>query len=70
MPTREQLTFERVESLLQMIADDGVTPAGELPPPEHVEAVRGAGELGDGRDVAAAHREGRGPPDRANGGGN
>lgn len=61
MPTRDQLTQERLDALLAMITDDGAKPPGEVDP-EHVEAIRNTDGFGEGRDVAQAHAEGRGPP--------
>jgi hypothetical protein len=69
MTTREQLTHERVTAFLQMITEDGATPAGELPPVEFVEALGQTTELGHGREVAKAARENRAPPDFAPAGG-
>lgn len=70
MTTREQLTAERLDALLTMIENDGVTPPGEAPPAEHIRAIRGAGRRGEPDEVARAHRNGNGPPDFAGGSGN
>jgi len=52
MPTREQLTHERVEALLDMMESDGATPAGEPPRPEDLEALRKTRKLGSAREIA------------------
>jgi hypothetical protein len=61
MTTREQLLFERVEALFDMIETDGATHAGDLPPVEHICACRETEELGQAREVADAHRDGLPP---------
>lgn len=67
MTTREQLTQERLDALIDVIVQDGVTPAGEVPA-DHVEAIRGVGQLGTAREVAQAHAQGNAPPDVGRGG--
>lgn len=63
MTTREQLTAEKLNRLLEMIADDGATQAGEIPPREHVVCLLCSPDTDHTRRVAQAHREGRGPPE-------
>lgn len=66
MPDRTtQKTVNRFEALLDMIEDSAASPAGQLPPAEHIAALREA----DGIDreairaVRDAHANGEGPPE-------
>ena len=61
--------LQKVETWLDMVADDGDTPAGQPPSPDYVRALRDA-PLGRARDVREAHAAKRGPPDFANNGDN
>lgn len=67
MPDRTtQKALDQFEALLDLIEQDGATPPGELPPPEHVRALReSAGERERLAAVREAHGKGRGPPDHA-----
>lgn len=62
MTTREKLTAEKVDALLQMIAESGASPAGEMPGQAYAEALANAASLDDPRAVAQAHFEGTAPP--------
>jgi len=62
MPTREQLTQERLDALLSMMADDGRKPPGKVDL-SHIETLKNTGEFGEGRKVAKNHREGNPPPE-------
>jgi len=55
---------QRLDALLMMIREDGATPAGEVPGPDHIEALEQA-PIGRADEVRQAHAEGRGPPDFA-----
>lgn len=55
------------DALLDMLASDGASPRGQVPPAEYVEAVRDA-PPGRAEEVAEAHRNNAGPPDFAGGG--
>lgn len=68
MTTREQLTFERFQALISMMAQDGATPAGEMPRPGDLEALQQAHELGQAGQVREAHANNNAPPDFAGGG--
>lgn len=61
MVKREQLTTVKLQSLLQMIEDDGVAPPGEVSS-AHVAAIRKATELDYPAKVSEAHRNGQSPP--------
>lgn len=63
MTTREKLTHERLETLIEVLVEQGTLPR------DWADALEGTRELGDGRKVAEAAREGRGPPDFAPNGG-
>lgn len=59
-----QRELDKFEALLEMIAENGATPAGQLPPVEHIDALREMDDLDRGRiqEVAEAHRNGNAPP--------
>lgn len=61
MVSREQLTFERMQSLIALIVDNGTSASGSIPT-THVEALQNIGEIGEGREIAEAHRNGNPPP--------
>lgn len=64
MPDRTtQRELDKFEALLDMITEDGSTPAGELPPAEHVAALRELDDLDRARveEIRSAHSEGRSP---------
>lgn len=61
MPTRQQLNQERIEGLIEALVAEGVLSR------DWADALESTRDLGDGRAVAAAAREGRGPPDHAGG---
>jgi len=66
MPNYElYVRSQKLEALLQMLAEDGDSPAGNAPPVEYLDALRDADDLDKPREVADAHREGHGPPDWA-----
>jgi hypothetical protein len=44
------------EALLQMVEDDGATPAGSMPSPEYVRALRENSDLHGPQAVVDAHR--------------
>jgi hypothetical protein len=62
-PTREQLTFERLEALIDMIKDDGESPAGQNPPSGYLRKLKETRKWGDAKQVSDAHKESVGPPD-------
>lgn len=45
MPTREQLTQERLNALIRLISEENETPAGTLPSPEYVSKIRNTREF-------------------------
>ncbi len=55
---REQLTHEKLDALLRMISEDGVTASGEAPPPEYIDEIRSVAQLGDAEKIAVAHCRG------------
>jgi hypothetical protein len=59
---------QKIDALIEMITEDGASPAGQLPPSDHIRAIREA-PVGRADEVRAAHAEGRGPPDFAASGG-
>jgi hypothetical protein len=63
---------EVLETQMQMIRDDGASPAGELPSPEFLDALEATepGERNRLEEVRERHRDGRGPPEWASAGGN
>jgi len=74
---RSQQTEERLNLLIEMIAADGNSPPGELPPGDTMNALANEQDTGRLRDLAQREVKGRGPPDWAgppdnpgNGGGN
>lgn len=63
------LNAQKVEALLTMLTESGASAAGQLPSAKYLDAIRRVEEPGRADEVAAAHREGRGPPDNAGNGG-
>lgn len=63
MPTRDQLTAERQEALIEALVAEGVLPR------DWADALESTRQLGDGEEIASAARDGRGPPDLASRGG-
>jgi len=59
------LEAQKAKAYRKMVVEDGATPRGETPPPEHVEALDRADRLDRVEDVRRQHREGRGPPEWA-----
>lgn len=62
--TRDQRTKEQFEALLTYLEQEGVIA------PDWAESIRRVRDHGQGNEIARAAREGRGPPDHANSGGN
>lgn len=61
MPTREQLTHERLEALIETLE------ANDVISRDFADTLEATSEFNDGRAVAEAAREGRDPPDFGNG---
>lgn len=61
MPTRAQLTEEKVQALLAMIKESGASTKGNMPPVKYIEALFGVAEIGEANDVAHAHRNNEPP---------
>lgn len=59
MTTREQITTEKLNALIEVLENEGVLSA------EWRDSLRAVRESGEGREVAEAAREGRGPPDHS-----
>lgn len=57
MPTREQLTFERLEALIAMIKEEGVTQEGDPPPSSHLNDLMSTEGLGDADSIRSSHRD-------------
>lgn len=62
MTTRDQLTHERLEALIELLVAEGVISR------DWADSLESTRDLGDGLAVAEAARAGNGPPDFANGG--
>jgi hypothetical protein len=63
MNGREKRTQERLNALIKVLVEDGVISD------EWATAIQKAKEPGEAQKVAQAKREGRDPPNHANGGG-
>ena len=61
MTTREQLTHERLEALIETLEANGVISR------DFTDALEATSEFNEGRAVSEAAREGGGPPDFSNG---
>jgi len=61
MTTREQITHEKVEALLEMIAEEGATKSGDIPTP-HIRELSQSKELTHAREVREAHAKSNRPP--------
>lgn len=68
MPTREQLTTERLNALIVMWKEGGRTPAGDPPSDEHIGTLKEVTDVGEAREVADAHKADKAPPDVGGGG--
>ena len=56
MPTREQLTAEKVNRLLEMIEQDGPNGSGNMPPAERCKELREIKEPKEGREIAKKNK--------------
>jgi len=63
MTTRDQLTHERQQALIECLVSEGVIGR------DWADALESTRELGEGEKIAQAAREGRGPPEFARDGG-
>lgn len=57
MTSRDQLTNERLDALIEVLTEQGVLD------PDWRDALENTRELGQGQEVAEAARQGQGPPD-------
>lgn len=59
-----QRELDRFRVLLDMIAENGATGPGSLPPAEHIEALRSVDRLDRDRmsEIREAHANGKAPP--------
>lgn len=60
MPTREQLTHERLDALIEVLQEQTNLTL------EWAETLRSTAEIGDADEIKRAAREGTGPPDLNN----
>ena len=70
MPDRStQRELDKFGALLDMIVEDGSSPAGQLPPADLVDALRELDDVDRKRieEIRSAHAQGRAPPDRGGG---